>query len=302
MINVTDPNFVKVTTLLPGTAEESFCKAVACLPHSNPQQVKSIAIKINICEYRDATAGAITDPQLLGALLDVLHNEYPNAELLIVENDATSIDMKSAFRLLGFETVARQHDARLHNVSDGEWITKPIPGGIVFQELEVPAVLDTCDLFINFAKLKTNALTKTTGCLKNIFAFLRMKRKVVLHGRINQVILDMNKVIKPDLCLIDGYIGMQGMGAPAFGRPKRCELLIAGVNPVAVDACGAKIMGIRPQAVEHIRLCHQAGLGPIAYTLDTDIPGFAYRNYTFEFEHWDYWLRNLIRSRAGFAT
>jgi uncharacterized protein (DUF362 family) len=296
------PDSVKVTSLRPEIAFQSFQKAIECLDTSTIGQVKSIAIKINICEYRDATTGAVTDPQLLGVLLDVLHTTYPQAQLFIVENDATSIDMQSAFRLLGFEKVAKQHHAHLHNVSDGEWIQKKIPDGMVFQEIEVPAILETCDLFINFAKLKTNALTKTTGCLKNIFAFLRMKRKVVLHGRINQVLVDMNKVIKPDLCLVDGYIGMEGMGAPAYGRPKRSELLIAGVNPVAVDACSAKIMGFRPKSVEHIRLCHQAGLGPIDYKLDTDIPNFAYRNYKFEFEHWEYWLRNLIRSRAGFAT
>src|SRR5207244_3489281 len=145
-----------------------------------------------------------------------------------------------------------EHDAELHNVSQHPWVTKPVPGGIIFQELQIPEILETCDLFINFAKLKTNALTKTTGCLKNIFALLREKRKVVHHGRNDEVLRDMNRVITPDICLVDGYIGMEGIGSPAFGRPVRRELLIAGSNPVATDACSARIMGFRPGSVRHI--------------------------------------------------
>ena len=113
--------------------------------------------------------------------------------------------------------------------------------------------------------------------------------------------LTWNKVIKPDFCLVDGYIGMEGIGGPAFGTPKRCELLIGGPNPVAVDACCARIMGFNPRSIDHIRLCHRAGLGPIKYHLKTDIPSFDYRDYKFRFEHGDYWLRGLLRARVGMA-
>jgi len=262
---------------------------------------KLVAIKINICDYRRPESGATTDPSILGALLRVLRHRHPSSRLVLVENDATTLDIGVAYRLLGFDSVAADHGAELHNMAMGAWAVRPVPDGRVLKELEVPAILDECDVFINFAKLKTNALTKTTGCLKNIFAFYRAKRKVMLHGTIDDVLHDMNKVIRPDVCLIDGYIGQEGMG-PAFGRPKRCELLIAGTNPVAVDACEARVMGFRPRSVRHIRLCAEAGLGPIDYELETDIPQFQYNRYHFEFPHFEYHLRNALRTRAGIAT
>jgi uncharacterized protein (DUF362 family) len=285
----------------PANAPEAFRAALDAALAGGDAPVNSVAVKINICDYRRPESGAVTDPRLLAALLAALGERFPRAALTVFENDATTVDMWSAYRLLGFDRMAEECGAKLVNVADGEWVKKPVPGGVIFQELEVPALLETTDLFINFAKLKTNALTKTTGCLKNIFALLREKRKVVLHGKINPVLLDMNKVIKPDLCLIDGHIGMEGMG-PAFGRPKRCDLLIAGRNPVAVDACEARVMGFSPRSIEHIRLCHKAGLGPVDYELKTDIPDFDYRDYKFEFPTFEYNLRNLVRSRAGFAT
>lgn len=298
-MRTTNPKQVWVGRLTHENAREAMGRALQrTLP---PRDAKLIAVKLNLCDYRRAESGAVSDPVILGALLDALHERHPAARLVLVENDATTIDIGVAYKLLGFDRVAAEHGAELHNVATGSWTTKPVPGGLLLENLEVPAILDECDLFINFAKLKTNALTRTTGCLKNIFAFYRAKRKVVLHGTIDQVLHDMNKVIKPDVCLIDGYVGMEGMG-PAFGKPKRCELLVAGTNPVAVDACEAKIIGFRPLGIRHIRLCHDAGLGPVDYELATDVPDFEYRRYRFEFPHFEYHLRNALRSRAGIAT
>ena len=297
----TGPQKVFVSRLTPATATEALGSAI---DRSLPQAlrpVRTIVIKINICDYRRAESGAVTDPTILGGLLQALRARFAGARLVIAENDATTLDIAVAYKLLGFDRVAAEHEAELLNVATGRWTTKPVPGGLLLKDLEVPAILDECDLFINFAKLKTNALTKTTGCLKNIFAFYRAKRKVVLHGTIDEVLHDMNKVIKPDVCLIDGHIGMEGMG-PAFGRPKRCDLLIAGANPVAVDACESRIMGFRPLSVRHIRLCHQAGLGPVDYELVTDIAGFDYGRYRFQFPHFEHHLRNALRRRAGIAT
>jgi uncharacterized protein (DUF362 family) len=292
---------VSVTRLTHANAREALGAALDAIPAARSSAARLIAVKINICDYRRAESGAVTDPVILGALLDALRERHPAARLAIVENDATTLDIAVAYKLLGFDRVAADHGAELHNVATGAWTKKPVPGGLLVKELEVPAILDECDLFVNFAKLKTNALTKTTGCLKNIFAFYRAKRKVILHGQIDEILHDMNKVIKPDVCLVDGHVGMEGMG-PAFGRPKRCDLLISGANPVAVDACEARVMGFRPLSVRHVRMCHEAGLGPVDYQLDTDIAGFDYADYRFDFPHLEYYLRNALRSRAGIAT
>jgi hypothetical protein len=84
--------------------------------------------------------------------------------------------------------------------------------------------------------------------------------------------------------VVDGVIAHEGIGGPAFGTPKRCDLLVAGLNSVAVDACCAKIMGFRPRTIRHLKLCAKCGLGPLDYHLDTELRGFSYRNYSFKFQ------------------
>jgi uncharacterized protein (DUF362 family) len=265
-----------------------------------PEGCVSICVKVNLCDYRKAASGATTDPVLLDALLVALGLRYPGAEITILENDASSVEAHSLFALLGIRDVAEKRGARLLNVAEGKWVRKSIPKPHIFKELEVPEILTRTDLFINFAKLKTNLMTKTTGCLKNIFAFLRVKHKSVYHPRIDAVLADMNQVIHPGLCLVDGCIGMEGPG-PAFGIPKRCELLIGGVDPVAVDACCARIMGFHPWFVGHIRMCHRLGLGNIRYRLETDIGGFSYRKYRFNYSRLEHYARVMLRQRVGIA-
>jgi uncharacterized protein (DUF362 family) len=299
---MSDKEKVRVAHFTPENCHGVFERATSQVLSARHAKAGLIAIKINLCDYRRAESGATTSPAMLGALLEVLRAHYSTATLAVLENDATSLDVRSAYKLLGFVDVARRHGAELLNAREGEWVKKPVPSGRVFEELEVPEVVDRCDLFINFTKLKTNGLTKMTGCLKNLFGLLRTKRKVIHHARIHEVILDINRVIRPDLCLVDGHIAQEGIGGPAFGKPKRCDLLVYGRDPVAVDSCCCRIMGFRPLSVEYIKLAHQAGLGAVDYELVTDIPNFDYRTYRFEFNHLEYFLRNLLRNRAGAAA
>lgn len=294
-------NRVFVTHINHPSARASMDRLLQRFSECLPDSCLSIAVKVNLCDYRKAACGATTDPVMLDALLEVLRLRYPAAEMTILENDASAVEAHSLFALLGIRDVAGTHGARLLNVAEGNWVTKSIPKPHIFRELEIPEVLEKTDLFVNFAKLKTNSFTKTTGCLKNIFALLRTKRKSVYHPRLNDVLADMNQVIHSNLCIVDGYIGMEGQG-PAFGVPKRCELLIGGVDPVAVDSCCARIMGFNPWFVKHIRVCHRLGVGTIRYHLETDVANFNYRDYRFDYSRLEHFARAMLRRRVGVAA
>jgi uncharacterized protein (DUF362 family) len=274
-------------------AQEIFKKAIDAF-YTEKEKFRHICIKINLCDYRMADSGATTDPFLLDAFLNVLKRKFNPESITVIENDATSVEVDSLFNLLGFRALVKHDNVELLNAAKHEWIKKNVPGGALFRELDVLAIWDASDLRINFAKLKTNSLTKTTGCLKNMFGLLRQKRKSLLHSRISEVIADINTVMKTDFCVVDGLIGQEGNG-PAFGIPKRCELLVAGKDPVAVDSCCARLMGFVPYCVKHIRICSKRNIGSMHYDLITDIPQFSYKDYTFKFSRIEYFTRTLIR-------
>lgn len=283
-------NKVLVTSITKDTSSDAFGKAVSLI-EAKPSLV---TIKVNLCDYRMSDSGATTDPMMLGCLADAIRERFGDVNINIIENDATSIEADSLFGLLGFREIAERHSLNLVNAAKGKWITKKVNDGIMFDEIDVPEIVESCDLLVSLAKLKTNGMTKTTGALKNMFGLFRPKRKSVYHAKIDEVITDINKVMSPGFSIVDGMIGMEGLG-PAFGIPKKTGLLIAGADPVAVDACAAKVMGFNPKCVRHIMMAEKAGIGNISYELQTDIDGFDYSDYKFKFPAVEYTVRNLLR-------
>jgi hypothetical protein len=66
-------------------------------------------------------------------------------------------------------------------------------------------------------------------------------------------ISDMTSVLYPHMAIIDGSIGMEGLG-PGAGQPKGAGLVVAGSDALAADWIAARLMGIDPETVAHLRL------------------------------------------------
>ena len=111
--------------------------------------------------------------------------------------------------------------------------------------------------------MKTHMATKVTLGMKNMFGMLPDKMKAKYHAKgISKVIVDINTVIKPPLTVIDGFVAMEGRG-PTDGTPVKMDLIIAGKDAVATDATGARVMGLDPQEISHIRRAGEKGIGNI---------------------------------------
>jgi uncharacterized protein (DUF362 family) len=96
-----------------------------------------------------------------------------------------------------------------------------------------------------------------------MFGMLPDKLKFKYHAKgISKVVVDINTVIKPVLTVIDGFVAMEGKG-PTDGTPVKMDLIIAGKDVVATDATGARVMGIDPHEISHIRGASEKGLGNI---------------------------------------
>lgn len=264
--------------------------------------ISLVSVKVNLCDYRMAESGATTDPVILHALLAEIRARYPSARVVVLENDASAVEAWSLFKVLGIDQAAERAGAEVFNVAAGEWVGREIDRGGQRVKVWVPEIASHSDLFINLAKMKTNSFTKMTGSLKNMFGLVREKHKAAYHRHIEETLARINLAIPSDLCLIDGYIGMEGIGSPAFGKPKRCGLLVAGTSPVSVDSCAAKIMGFWPRWIPHIMHCARAGLGNRRFWLETDIQDFDMRAYRFEFDRLQFLVRKYFRGVVGIGA
>jgi len=222
---------------------------------------KRALIKINfICE-KSWDTGATTDPIVVEALINRLKDL--GMDIYVVESDATITNADKAYVKTGMKDMCERNQIEFLNLRKvKERVEIPIYNGEVLGKITVPRIV-TESAVISAAKLKTHANTGVTLGMKNMFGLLPEKFKGKYHTiGISKVVVDINTVLKPVLTVIDGFVGMEGIG-PINGKPVQMDLIIAGNDVVATDATACRVMGIDPHEIVHIRKAYEKGLGAI---------------------------------------
>jgi uncharacterized protein (DUF362 family) len=223
-----------------------------------------VIVKVNLCLLLDCATGATIDPRLVRYLAQWLLEKYTIREIIIAEADATALDADRAYTCLGWDQIlADLPRTRYLNLTKDEWVKVPL-NGLLFKELEMSRTYLEADYLISFAKLKTHSMQVISGIMKNQFGALPEKLKVVYHPHLAEAIYDLVRVRPPDLCLVDGLIAHEGPG-PVSGLPRLMRLIIAGTDAVATDHVCARLMGINPHRVPHLRLAARNRLGTSRY-------------------------------------
>ena len=73
----------------------------------------------------------------------------------------------------------------------------------------------------------------------------------------------MASVLRPHLSIIDGTIGMEGLG-PSAGKAKAMGVVVVGVDAFATDSVACELMGISACDVAHLRTGAERGYGVIS--------------------------------------
>jgi uncharacterized protein (DUF362 family)/Pyruvate/2-oxoacid:ferredoxin oxidoreductase delta subunit len=131
-----------------------------------------------------------------------------------------------------------------------------------------PIALDylESDFVISIPKFKTHMITVITAAVKNMFGTVVGPHKTECHSRapreedFSKIIAKVYSISKPHLTVLDGIAVMEGDG-PSAGITRKMNLIMAGPDAVAIDACVAKIMGLEPLKVLVIKEVSVMGLG-----------------------------------------
>ena len=245
-----------------------------------PDILTNICIKPNLNDYRKWETASTCDPYILDALLSVLKSRFPKASITIIENDATSVNADNIFSYLTIDSIAGKHGCSCVNVAREQWKYVQI-NGLHFRGIEIPQKLSEA-FFITFPKLKPHTITKLTCGLKNQMGLFRPKRKVLYHHMLDELIVDCNLAMKPNLSIVDANLVMEGNYGPTYGTPRRLGLLIASNDVVAADSFCAKFFGFNPKSISHVKKASDKGLGDMKFEIISDF-NFDIRNYRLKF-------------------
>ena len=223
-----------------------------------------ILIKPNLCTDVDVTGVATTKVDIVETLIRLVLEEDEDVAIRIVESDSESKFADDAFEKLGYNTLAEKYrkqgaDVALINLSHEPLVTVEFSGSY-FERPKWPKILTVGGSFLSLAVAKTHSLTMVTGVMKNLFGVLPRKDQSVYHSAINEVIVDLNRFVKPDLSIVDARTGLEGV---LRGRTREVNTIIVGRKPASVDAVMASIMGFNPESIRHLVMAARYSLGTL---------------------------------------
>lgn len=155
------------------------------------------------------------------------------------------------------------------NVPEADMSTRvevPFPAGNMVKKFIIAKGVVESDALISVSKLKSHALTRITGAVKNQFGCVPGLLKSEFHGKMtddqvfSRMLVDLNLLLKPRLYIMDAVIGMEGNG-PASGTPRPIGLILVSEDPVALDATVCYLIGLKPELVPTIVWGEKLGLG-----------------------------------------
>jgi len=215
---------------------------------------KPVLIKPNYINARHPSTGITTDSRVIEGVVKFLRR-YNVKEIIIGEGSGLA-DTFKAFKVAGVDAVAERWKVKMVDLNKDEFVEISPQNPLALKKIKI-AKTALESTIISVPKLKPHRLAGVTLSLKNLMGTITPKGS--MHNHLSKKIVDLASILKPKVAVIDGIIA--GEGHETSGKPVEMNLVIAGTDPVAVDAVGAAVMGIPPESVKHLRLAEDRGLG-----------------------------------------
>jgi len=143
-----------------------------------------------------------------------------------------------------------------------------VPQGKVLERVEVMKEILDSQVLINIPVAKSHSATGVSLGMKGLMGMIWDRESFHSQYNINQAIADLATVIKPQLTILDATRALASGGPGGPGEVKKPNLVIAGIDPVAVDSYGVTVVpwygqNFKGRQVEHLLVAHQRGLGKI---------------------------------------
>jgi len=221
-----------------------------------------IILKPNL--INDSPFPITSAPSMVEALI-LYVRRYFKGGLVIAEGCGDShLTTHQVFQRLGYTDLARNHKVELVDLNEEPLRRVENSRFAFFPQMYLPEIVFE-GFLVSLPVLKRHSLATVTLSMKNMMGLAPPRyyqqggswKKSAFHANIHQSILELNSYRKPDFSIIDASVGMAEyhLGGATCDPP--VQKLLAGHDPVAVDAAGAKLLGVDWLKVPHIRMAHQ---------------------------------------------
>lgn len=223
-----------------------------------------VLLKPNMLAAKPPEAAVTTHPHLVRVVAELVRET--GATVMIGDSPGIGGYQRVAERT-GIARAALESGAEL--IAFDETVEVQCSG--MFKRITLARVYWEADKIINLPKLKTHEMMTMTCAVKNLFGAVVGAEKAGWHLKAGvsrqhfaRLLLEICLLKKPVLTIVDAILAMEGDG-PNSGTPLNMNLLLAGVNPVAVDVVAARLAGIPAEMLPVEREAERLGLPGVGW-------------------------------------
>lgn len=223
---------------------------------------EKILLKPNLLKKAEVEKAVITHPVVVGAFARILRQEgYEN---IVLADSCGHGTTKQVIQGTGMDTYLEKYQIPAIDYTKGVHVENP--DGVQAKEFILPKELLEADCVISLSKMKTHALERITGAVKNSYGFIYGKNKAIGHTKypsadsFARMLIDLNQYMKPRLYIMDGITAMEGNG-PGSGDPTAMNVILMSTDPVALDSVFARLVYLKPEMVPTNYHGEKMGLG-----------------------------------------
>ncbi len=224
-----------------------------------------VCVKPSIGWAKPPEVAANTNPRVVAAIIRMCL-EAGARKVRVLDMPAESVRKTgrlSIYAITGIQAAVEEEVRRsgaadrveLHVVVNSGFRSFAIPGATHYPKFGfyVPAL--ECDVLISVPVLKTHGGVGASIGLKNLMGLID-DRKALHKNDIQAGIVDINRLIRVDLAIMDAWKVMRTGGPRGKGNSKYkdARTVAAGVDRVALDSYGLHVLERRHDSVKHIRL------------------------------------------------
>ncbi|MBD3237803.1 MAG: DUF362 domain-containing protein [Candidatus Eisenbacteria bacterium] len=216
-----------------------------------------VVIKPNPIGTSPPEAALHTHPAMLAAVIRACREV--GARRIV----ALSHDSRRSMIVNGTAAAVTEAGGELHALErEEEFREVVVPRGRVLRRERIAAELLEADVFINMPIAKHHAGSEVTLAMKNLMG-VNWDRITFHRTDLQRCIAELASVVPHTLVIMDANHVLLTNGPGGPGEVRAGRQVIAGVDPVAVDAFATRAFFTDPARIGHIRIAHELGVGEV---------------------------------------
>jgi uncharacterized protein (DUF362 family) len=222
-----------------------------------------VIIKPNAGHAASPESAVNTSPDIVAAVIKELRKANPK-EIILAEASAIGCDTLECLEESGIGKAAAEAgvDKIIDIKREEDLINMPIRDAKSdLTKARLPRFLLEADHIVNLPIFKSHVSMVFTCALKNIKGVVQDKVHYLMHQtNLAAAMMDLWSIVRADLTIADLIRPMEGFG-PHTGIATDFGCVVAGKDPVAVDATVCRMVGLDTEKVDYFQPAHERGLG-----------------------------------------